>query len=238
MHATLSLCQICKLSRRPRTISQWHMSIAYDSYAQKQYTRCVGVLHLFSLVLHLFDWVVVQWWPNKQTTQRRVLTRDWIVSSNRLIYSALNGEHTREDLNIQSRTQQTYTSNNRNQTRDTSRFQPGFCLCFIVDLLVQHNLHHTNLANKNWRTWKTNQITSACLTRIWIPHNSNLCTSSILIHPGPLRKRARGGDSVVARTLDSHLKAPPPTWSAKTCIMPTSWRWAWCRFLQIMKHHS
>jgi hypothetical protein len=41
-----------------------------------------------------------------------MLKRDWIVSSNRVIYSTLNGERNREDLYIQSRNQQTYTSNN------------------------------------------------------------------------------------------------------------------------------
>ena len=40
-----------------------------------------------------------------------------------------------------------------------SDFQFGFCICFIVDLLMQHReFCCVSLIGGSWRTWKTNQI--------------------------------------------------------------------------------
>ena len=42
-----------------------------------------------------------------------------------------------------------------------SDFQSNFCICFIIDLLMQHDLCCINLIGRSWRTWKTNQTTPA-----------------------------------------------------------------------------
>lgn len=37
-----------------------------------------------------------------------------------------------------SKNQQTCTSDNRNQSREHPIPNPGFCRCFLVELLIQH----------------------------------------------------------------------------------------------------
>ena len=63
--------------------------------------------------------------------------RDWIMSLNINNKSTLNSGHNWEDLHIQLRNQQICTSNNHNQIKG-GPLESGFCICFIVDLLMQH----------------------------------------------------------------------------------------------------
>jgi hypothetical protein len=49
--------------------------------------------------------------------QNQVFNKDWTMPSNRNKYSTLNNEHKWEDLCIQVRNQQTYTSNNHNKIK-------------------------------------------------------------------------------------------------------------------------
>ena len=77
----------------------------------------------------------------------------WTTSSNINNYSTLNSEHNWEGLCIYSRNQQhalliTITNQGR------SNFQFDFCICFIIDMLLQCDFCCVNLIGRSWRTWK------------------------------------------------------------------------------------
>jgi hypothetical protein len=41
--------------------------------------------------------------------------------------------------------------------QESFEFQSGFCRCFVIDLLMQHEFCCGNLIGRSWRTCKTNQ---------------------------------------------------------------------------------
>ena len=62
----------------------------------------------------IFDWCVVRWGSKNKHHIHTCSKGDWTPSSIYINYSTINSEHTWEDLCVQFRNQQTYTSDNHN----------------------------------------------------------------------------------------------------------------------------
>ena len=113
-----------------------------------------------SWVAHVLNWIPTCIWLvcglasiKEQTYWRHIFKRDWTMSLNIDNYFTLNNEHNSKDLCIQLRNQQTRIFDNHNWIKGNLIFQFGFCICFIVDLLMQCEFRCANLISGNWRTY-------------------------------------------------------------------------------------
>ena len=116
------------------------------------------------------------------------------MSSNIKNYSTLDNEHNLEDLYIQLQNQQTYTSEHHNHIKGSPIFNPVFCICLIVDLLMQHEFCCVNLIGRSWRTQKKRTKT----TPTYLSHTYSLLEVRSIAQDG-VGPRAVWGDNLAAK---------------------------------------
>ena len=102
---------------------------------------------------HVFDGYAIQW-GSKSRHHKDVCLKE-IGLRFQLSKTTLHST-----INIVERTYvSTQEINNHKQIKGGLILQSGFCICFIVDLLMQHKLCCVNMIDRSQTTWKTNQIT-------------------------------------------------------------------------------
>ena len=95
------------------TICSW---VVCNSHLSK-YEMNEGKWVLFSVFLNrtpILDWCMVGWGSKNKHHERHIFIRYWTKFSNFVTHSKLNSEHNWEDLCIQLRNQQAYTSGDHN----------------------------------------------------------------------------------------------------------------------------
>ena len=106
-----------------------------------QPVRCTSVIWLLFLnQTPIFDWCVVQWGSKNKHHKDTCLKPSQTTFSYFInCFIHYNG-HNQENLHNWLKNQQPYTSDNHKDVKGSPIFNLIFCYCFIMDLLVQHNL--------------------------------------------------------------------------------------------------